>query len=88
MSVERVVQTDPRNDMLKVAIASFLFSRFLLRLSPDVSQCFPFVDRHMIGFVALNEVLRFLSRSVMHIAFDPYVGDDSLDDDAANPPSF
>ena len=69
-------------------IASFLFFGFLLRRSPNVSQCFPFVDRHMIGLVTLNEVLRFFSRSVVHIAFDPYVGDNFLDDDAANPPSL
>lgn len=42
----------------------------------------------MIGLVTLDEVLRLLSRSVVHIAFDPYIKNDFLDDDAANPPSF
>ncbi len=42
----------------------------------------------MIGLVTLDEVLKLLSRSVVHIAFDPYITNDLLDDDAANPPSF
>jgi len=42
----------------------------------------------MIGLVTLDEVLRFLSRSVVHIAFDPYIRNHFLNDDAANPPSF
>jgi hypothetical protein len=69
------------------AIASFLFFG-LLRLSPDVSQCFPFMDRQMIGLVALDEILRFLSRSVVHIALDPHIRNNFLDNDAANSPSF
>ena len=41
----------------------------------------------MIGLVTLDEVLRLLSRSVVHIAFDPYIRNHFLNDDAANPAS-
>ncbi len=70
------------------AVASLLFCGFLLHLSPDVSQCFPFVHRHMVGLVTLDKVLRFVSRSVVHITLDPYIRNNFLDDDAANPPGF
>jgi hypothetical protein len=42
----------------------------------------------MIGLVALDEILRFLSRSVVHIALDPYIRNNFLDNDAADSPSF
>ena len=51
-------------------------------------QCLPFVDGHMVGLVAFNEVLRFVFRGMVHIAFDADVGHDFLDDDAANPSGF
>lgn len=70
------------------AVASLSFCGFLFHLSPDVSQCLPFVDRHMVGLVTLDEILRFVSRSVVHITLDPYIRNNFLDDDTANPPSF
>src|SRR2546429_4516891 len=42
----------------------------------------------MIGLVTLDEVLRFVSRSVVHIAFDPDIRNNFLHNDPANPPSF
>lgn len=38
----------------------------------------------MIGLIALDDVLRFVSRSVVHIAFELSVGDDSLNDRSAD----
>jgi hypothetical protein len=51
-------------------------------------QCWPFVDCHMVGRVTLNDVLRFISRRMVHVAFEEHLGDNLFDDDPANPPGF
>jgi len=42
----------------------------------------------MVGRVTLNDVLRFISRRMVHVAFEEHLGDNLLDDDPANPPGF
>ena len=39
---------------------------------------------NMIGFITLDEVLRFILRGVVHIAFETNVGDNFSNDHAAN----
>lgn len=46
------------------------------------------VNGDMIRCVTLDDVLRFVLRSMVHIAFDAYVGHDFLDDDATNSAGF
>lgn len=46
------------------------------------------MDRNMIGFVALDQVLRRFPGRMVHVTFEPGVGSDLFDDNAANPASF
>src|SRR5436309_2077032 len=50
----------------------------IARMTVSFSNSAEFVDRHMIGLVTLDEVLRFVSRSVVHIAFDPDIRNNFL----------
>ena len=43
------------------------------------------MDRDMVAFIALDQILGRLSRSVMHVSLEPRVGSDLLGDDSANP---
>lgn len=47
-----------------------------------------FMDRNMIRFVALDQVLRRLPGRMVHVFFESGVGSDLFDDNAANPASF
>ena len=42
----------------------------------------------MIGLVALNDVLGFIVRGVVKIAFEPYVRNNFLHDNATNSPGL
>src|ERR1700752_1788656 len=44
-----------------------------------------FMDCHVFGFIALDEVLWLLPRSVTHVPLELRVGNDLLDDDSADP---
>lgn len=46
------------------------------------------VDSNVVGFVALDEVLRFVLRGMVHVAFEPHIGNDFLHHHAANPARF
>jgi len=46
------------------------------------------VNRDVVGLVAPNEILRFVLRGVVDIAFESHIGDDLLHDNAANPTCF
>jgi len=46
------------------------------------------MDRNMIRFVALDQVLRRLPGRMVHVFFESGVGSDLFDDNAANPASF
>ncbi len=46
------------------------------------------MDRNMIGFVALDQVLRRLPGRVVHVTFESGVGSDLFGDNAAKPASF
>ena len=43
---------------------------------------------YVVGFIALDEILRFISRGVVHIPFEPHVRNNSLHDYAANSASL
>ena len=43
---------------------------------------------NVLRFVAFDEVLRLVSRGVVDIAFEPYVGNNFLQNDATNSPRF
>jgi hypothetical protein len=51
-------------------------------------QCFPFVNRDVISLVALDDVLRFVLRRVMHITFEASVRNHSLHDRSADSSGF
>jgi hypothetical protein len=42
----------------------------------------------VLRFVTFDEVLGFVSRGVVDIAFEPHIGDNFLSDDATNSPRF
>ena len=42
------------------------------------------MDYYVVGFIALDEILRFLSRGVVHVPFEPHVRNNFLHDYAAN----
>ena len=42
----------------------------------------------MVGLVTLNQILRFVLRGVVHVAFDANIRSDPLEDDAANSARF
>jgi hypothetical protein len=44
------------------------------------------VDGNVIGFLALDEVLRLVPRGMMDVTFEAYVGNNFLHDDAAHSP--
>jgi hypothetical protein len=46
------------------------------------------MDRYMVGFVALDQVLGRFPRSVMRIPLEVRVRSDLFDDDSADPPSL
>ena len=46
------------------------------------------MDRDMVGFIALDQILGRFSRSVMHVSLEPGVGGDLLGDDSANAASL
>jgi hypothetical protein len=46
------------------------------------------MDRDMVGFIALDQILGRFSRSVMHVSLEPRVGGDLLGDDSANAASL
>jgi hypothetical protein len=60
----------------------FLVSVWFLRL--EKSQGLPFMNGHMIGLVALDEVLWFILRGVVQITLEPYVRSDLPENDPAN----
>ena len=47
-------------------------------------QCLPFVNCYVVGLFTLDDVLRFVFRGMMHVAFDPYIRNNFLDDHATN----
>ena len=46
------------------------------------------MNRDMIGFIALDEILGFFLRGVVYVALKPIVGDNFFEDDAANSSCF
>ena len=46
------------------------------------------MDRDMVGFIALDQILGRFSRSVMHVSLEPRVGSDLLGDHSANATSL
>ena len=51
-------------------------------------QCLPSVNCHVVGLFTLDDVFRFVFRGMMHIAFDPYISHNCLDDYATNSAGF
>jgi hypothetical protein len=74
-------------DFWLLLFRSFGFTRFPCSLR-DQPQSGAFVDRYMVGFVTLDEILGFFSRRVMHVPFEVRVGSDLPDDDSAHMPSL
>jgi hypothetical protein len=54
----------------------------------NTCQCSSLVNCDVVGLLALYKVLRFAFRGVMHVAFEKNVGNNFLDDYAANSPCF
>ncbi len=68
-------------------VLSLRFFGFLVSVcfsGPEKPQRWTFMNGHMIGLVALNEVLRFVFRGVMYETLDPNVRSDLLDNHTAN----
>jgi hypothetical protein len=47
-----------------------------------------FVDGHVLGLVAFDKVLGLVFRGMMDVAVDRHIGDDFLEDDAADSSGF
>jgi hypothetical protein len=80
----RCITEDVTSDKHGTGTQLFLFS-FEILSCRDEAEGASFMDRNMIGFVALDQVLwRVLGRMV-HVALE---SGDLFDDDAANPAGF
>ena len=54
----------------------------------DQPQSGTLMDRYVLGFVTLKEILRFFARSVMCVPFELGITRELLDDDSADSPGF
>jgi hypothetical protein len=68
--------------------ASASRSAGLSHLRRDHPQCSAFVDRYVVGFVTLDEVLGLFPRSVMCVPLEVRIGSNFFDDDSADPSGF
>ena len=67
-----------------LCLLSCRFLWFLRRPCPQKPKGRAFVNCYVLGFIALDEILRFLSSGVVHIPFEPHVRNNFLHDYAAN----
>ena len=68
----------PRKNFL-----AFLFTPLSASWSGNPFQCVLLMNRDVVRFIALDDVLRFILRSMVHIAFEAIVRDLALNDHSA-----